>query len=1574
MRVARFQTTRLLTILAAATLICGGCGTTSVADIGESQLLDVSPKDTGGTDTGVTPDSADTAQGDGAGGDVAGDECLTKYDCKNQKGETPCTVPACDNGYCKLEARPVGSECIDTTTVISVCEEFKCNAKTECEAVSRPDGAGCTDANIALDECQIGACTAGKCGASNKEDGNVCGIGACKECKQGKCAATTAADVDDGNPCTTDFCDPNNGEVHEKLTDLTAPCDDGKTCTGDGHCVNGSCDAKPLDCNDGVGCTVDLCDEATGCTHTSADKDCPAIGPCANVACDISAGCTITSFNSGATCDDGDSECTKDDACTATGDCVGTPTCGCTKDSDCLDKSGNQKDLCRPQFCKTDGSSGFCVVDLALQVTCVNNGGACADNVCDADSGECKLFAKNEDKACDDGNKCTDKSACKQGDCIGEADPTQCDDKNPCTLDSCSPDSGCAHAPGGGECDDGSLCTLDDSCVNGGCTGEAKGCDDGIVCTKDTCNAESGACENTADAVQCNDNNPCTKDVCDTDAGSETKGCSNKPDDDAVCEDDSECTINVCKSGQCVVKSYDKTKPGCGCTKDAECNDSNPCTDDKCAAGDCTFDPKGKEGATCETGNVCHTTASGLCAAGACTGGKPKDCSAAGDKCHTAQCNQNTGQCEPVQKPDKTACDADDSKCTVDDACAKGVCTVGKVKDCSESGDACNDAMCTAATGECGKKPKKSGFECEDSNICTDTDLCDGKGKCIPGTAKDCSGSADTCNTGACDQAEGCVKVSKGVIACNDGQFCTQTDKCAETTVNKRKVGECVGTGVPDCTADATKCEVAFCDPNANKCAIKPAALGAGCSDGNACTLIDKCDAAGTCHGTSPKQCDGDQCNDPTCTAANGACGLKPKANGLKCNDADLCTQVDTCQTGKCKGANPKVCAGDACNTGKCVSSNGSCTLVPKSNTTACDDGQKCTTYDLCNNGTCKPGKWTCGCKVTADCEDKNECTADACVKATDGTLSCKNTPKTGVACDDGSKCTLTDKCDAAGACKGTAKVCDDKNDCTLDSCDSSSGSCAYNTISGAKCSDGNNCTESDTCVGNKCVGKATTCSDGNACTNDACNASTGKCDFVANTAACSDGNNCTLGDKCSNKVCAGTPKVCDDGTKCTTNSCSAKTGACSFPAYTPYNNQVCENGSYSRCWNGKCNCTNWQVEVGSTSTDYYEQLYDIKRDGDDWVAVGYRRYRNPTTSKYYYYGYIVKTDQWGTVIWERTANYVTTENTHRLHGLVRDVAHKRWIAVGYVYYNATYSNDAWIVEYDDNGNRTRNYVFRDTASKQKGLKSDILYDVAVDAAGYVYAVGYSYNYGAGSRYNAWMVKLQEYSSYYKPLWYSAKVSDTYSSQYKGVAWNSSYSKMVAVGYTSTASNGNDALVATYTTNSLTGTSVSYDTFGNNRSQILEDVSCYSSRYIAVGYYDSYVAGATVQNGYQGYRIIGNGSTGNKYYESQYGNTGTDLFYGIDCSSGYCYTVGTWYDATAKKTKLWLQRSPYSSNSVYNDNHIDLGTVFPGVAKVAYRSTSALGVAGYRNSNGWIGQVSYNGMQTCTGKKIIIAK
>lgn len=1512
----------LTTLLAAAILFAAGCGTPKVQPETDVAELDTNS----GTDAG----QGDVAvQTDAVGADVVGDECITDYDCKDAKGKTPCSLPRCNNGYCGWDFKAVGSACDDEANLgkDSACEKARCDDKGVCAKKAEPEGAACVP-DGGLSDCERAGCNlAMECTVTIKPDETKCGDGECGEwCQKGTCTNVPDIEYEDGNPCTKDYCEQNSKVMHDPITSVAA-CDDGNPCTGDGSCKAGKCESLgSSDCDDGLPCTKDVCGKA-GCEHTADDKACTDDGGCFNIGCDLAAGCTATTVINGGKCDDGDS-CTVDEKCDALGACVASKNkCTCKDDADC-----DQTDLCLPRFCDV---TKYCVVATDKKVVCDKHSSpACGKNLCDPKTGQCSVVAENNGGVCDDGDKCTTKTECKDGDCTGPAD-LKCDDKNPCTADSCS--DGCKFSEIPGDCDDGVACTEKDTCVAGGCTGQKKPCDDGITCTFDSCDPKTGACTNAPKANKpCEDNNPCTTDSCDV-----KSGCKNVPNDKAPCEDDDACTVTACKSGKCVTTKIDKTVAGCGCTTNKQCNDNNPCTADVCDKGDCQFNAGPQNGKACQGGNLCMLEMK--CSSGACTGGKKKVCSD-NNPCTNDACSAKTGKCTAAAKADGTTCDADGSLCTQKDACKKGTCTKGPLKDCSGESDSCNLASCNAKTGACQKNPKKVGEACEDGKFCTANDKCDGAGKCKAGGAKTCNSAADACNTGICDEAkQNCVKKPKAATtSCNDGQYCSTNDKCDGK-------GSCVGGKARVCQSNPNACKAGYCDEKGDKCALKAASSGSACNDGNLCTQTDKCNSKGVCKGSNPKSCTGDQCNTGVCDSKTGACGKKAKANGTKCNDANLCTQTDTCQSGSCEGSNNKKCPSDQCNSGVCASKTGACSKKPKTNGSTCSDGNSCTSNDVCSTGVCK-GKYSCACKVAtqaADCNDQNSCTKDLC-QLVSGKYTCKNNVLTGSGCSDGNKCTTGDVCSSKGACLGKSIFCNDKNACTVDSCNKETGKCVFKTLSGFPCNDGNLCTSIDTCTSKgTCLGKAIICNDGKVCTTDSCSGKTGKCQYINNTVTCSDGNACTLYDKCdgNGKCKAGALKKCTDTTKCTTNGCNTKTGQCT--ATPAYENSSCEY-NYSLCSSGACKCRVWSATFGGASTDI---IYGIAKVSDlGTVSVG-----QTYVSGKSYEGYIVRQDKTGKVLWAKSVAGGTQSDI--LRGVTATTTKNVYMAVGYRYLNSTYKYVGWVVRFNTSGTILSNTTINLTTS------NDYLMDVISDGKGNYYASGYTY--GKNANYSSgWLVRLNSSGTPIKHSYkYGLKVSSSkitrYNYQFYAIALYGSY--LYLAGTTSETQYGSyDGVVTRFTT------AGSYSTqwrFGASGYDVFNDIILNGSSLYVVGRKQNKT---TTANGYDAW-IIRMSSGGTKYMDKMYGSTGTDEFQSVDAYGSGFFAVGLYYNPQLKKSRGYAVRGS-SSGYVYGQYYYGSTSYNTNFYAVEDNGTTLYYTMGGYTSYGnqaYTVQTYYSGVYTC---------
>lgn len=219
-------------------------------------------------------------------------------------------------------------------------------------------------------------------------------------------------------------------------------------------------------------------------------------------------------------------------------------------------------------------------------------------------------------------------------------------------------------------------------------------------------------------------------------------------------------------------------------------------------------------------------------AGGACAG---QDCSQLDTACTVGTCGSQG--CIAVPRPDSTTCD-DSNLCTTNDHCTSGVCT-GTPVDCSGTVvGTCEVATCDPNTGSCVVGNKSNFSSCDDGLFCTVGEYCS-YGVCGNGVPRDCSGVADQCNDGVCDENQkSCVKSPRSG-SCDDGNICTVNDTC--------NAGSCSGTPL-DCTDSTNPC-MGICDP-ASGCVNQPKPDATACDDGDACTSNDAC-LAGVCVGNA---------------------------------------------------------------------------------------------------------------------------------------------------------------------------------------------------------------------------------------------------------------------------------------------------------------------------------------------------------------------------------------------------------------------------------------------------------------------------------------------------------------------------------------------------------------------------------------------------------------------------------------------------------------------------------------------------------------------------------------------------
>lgn len=414
------------------------------------------------------------------------------------------------------------------------------------------------------------------------------------------------ANCDDGVSCTDDFCDLASNTCKHVANDTK--CFDGSYCNGaevcdpaNGAAATGCRAGAPINCNDGIACTIDACsDAAAQCEHAPADALCadgvfcngpetcdPQLGCQAGtpVACADGLSCTLDA------CDEDQKKCVHTAVNTACDDglfCTGQETC---------DPAGPPPSGCKPGVavvCLSDAIP--CTVDACDEAskTCAHtpDNTKCATNeFCVVQQGGCTPAPTCSSPAeCQDGNLCNGVEACVAGVCQ-RGQEVNCNDGLGCTVDACNPSNGaCSHTPNNAFCDDGLACNGVESCnPTSGCVpGAALDCSDGVTCTVDQCNEPNGSCTHVPLNDLCNDSDLCNGvEICNA-----VTGCH--PGEPFVCPSNGvACDVQVCDPvlNACKPIPHDDLCP-CGQTCDAQFGCGSFCSVKTCQGkvyqcGDC---------------------------------------------------------------------------------------------------------------------------------------------------------------------------------------------------------------------------------------------------------------------------------------------------------------------------------------------------------------------------------------------------------------------------------------------------------------------------------------------------------------------------------------------------------------------------------------------------------------------------------------------------------------------------------------------------------------------------------------------------------------------------------------------------------------------------------------------------------------------------------------------------------------------------------------------------------------------------------------------------------------------------
>lgn len=272
----------------------------------------------------------------------------------------------------------------------------------------------------------------------------------------------------------------------------------------------------------------------------------------------------------------------------------------------------------------------------------------------------------------------------------------------------------------------------------------------------------------------------------------------------------------------------------------------------------------------------------------------------------------------------------------------------------SETGHMTDVVMTTGSPASCDDaelNQDETDIDCGGPNCgpCPDGSTCSADEDCQVASCVLNVCAAPSCADGVQNAAESAVDCGGGECpACGDGlgcggdsdcesQICTEgvcaAPTCADGVINGEETDlDCGGSICDGCLGDAECIDDSDC--------LSGSCTGGICEPVD-CFLDNDCNALDT-------ECTAGACQQFKCVAT-------PKNEGMACEGVDLCVNDTVCGNGVCGGGTPVDCSAmsDACHMGSCDPGTGQCTSTELADGVKCEDGNACTKLETCLAGTC---------------------------------------------------------------------------------------------------------------------------------------------------------------------------------------------------------------------------------------------------------------------------------------------------------------------------------------------------------------------------------------------------------------------------------------------------------------------------------------------------------------------------------------------------------------------------------------------------------------------------------------------